>query len=215
MEPAGRRLRAAALTLFAERGFHGTGIRDLAQRAGLSTATLYHYMGTKEDLLAEIMRESMSLLVRAAALVGTDGTPADRIVRLVHVHVLTHAARPLHTRVADDELRALSETPRAEIIALRDGYEQVWQQAIDAGVNAGAFQVREPGIARMALLEMCSGVARWYQPDGLLTLDDLAARYAEMALGALGFTGPPPDLDPATTRESHRLVAELWPSPHL
>jgi AcrR family transcriptional regulator len=208
---AGDRVHAAAVELFAGRGFHGTGIRDIALRAGLSTASLYHYMGTKEDLLAEIMRTSMDLLLRAAAAVGSDGEPPDRIVRLVHVHVLAHAVRPLHTRVTDDEMRALSAPVRAEVVTLRDRYEQIWQQAIDYGVTAGSFRVRAPGLARLALLEMCSGVARWYAPDGPLTLDQLAARYAEMALGLLGFTGPPPDLDPATATESHRLVAELWP----
>jgi AcrR family transcriptional regulator len=212
MEPAGQRIRTAALELFTERGFHGTGIRELAQRAGLSTATLYHYMGTKEDLLAEIMRGSMDLLLRAAAQAGTHGTPAERIVRLVHVHVLAHALRPLHTRVTDDEMRSLSAGVRAEIVALRDDYEQIWQQAIDAGVGTGDFLVRAPGLARLATLEMCSGVARWYTPDGPLTLEQLAARYAEMTLGLLGSTGAPPDLDPAVARESHRLVAELWPS---
>ena len=45
-------MRAAALTLFAERGYHGTGIRQLADAAGLSSASLYHYMGTKEELLS-------------------------------------------------------------------------------------------------------------------------------------------------------------------
>ena len=45
--------RETMVALFAAKGFHGTGIRELADAAGLSSATLYHYMGTKEDLLVE------------------------------------------------------------------------------------------------------------------------------------------------------------------
>lgn len=210
-EPAGRRVRTAALELFAERGFHGTGIRDLAQRAGLSTATLYHYMGTKEDLLAEIMRDSMTLLIRAAEQTGAHGAPTERITRLVQIHVLAHAARPLHTRVADDELRALSPALRAEITGLRDAYETFWRAAITDGVTAGEFRVREPGVARLALLEMCSGVARWYQPHGPLSVQELAARYVEMALGLLTAGTAAPALDPGAVDDVHRLVAELWP----
>ncbi|WP_231954315.1 TetR/AcrR family transcriptional regulator [Actinoplanes derwentensis] len=210
-EPAGRRVRTAALELFAERGFHGTGIRDLAQRAGVSTATLYHYMGTKEDLLAEIMRDSMRLLLRAASPTGTGGTPTERIARLTRIHVLAHAARPLHTRVADDELRALSPGSRAEITALRDEYERFWQSAIDDGVSTGEFRVQAPGVARLALLEMCSGVARWYRPDGPLTAGELAARYVEMALGLLTVDGIRLEPDPGAVGDMDRLVAELWP----
>ena len=54
MTPTGERVRQAALELFAERGFHGTGIRQLAERAGVSSASLYHYLGTKEDLLVAL-----------------------------------------------------------------------------------------------------------------------------------------------------------------
>ena len=58
LRPAGTRLalttqqrvRRAAVKLFAGKGFHGTGIRDLAQEAKISSASLYHYIGTKEDL---------------------------------------------------------------------------------------------------------------------------------------------------------------------
>ncbi|HWS35737.1 MAG TPA: TetR/AcrR family transcriptional regulator [Actinoplanes sp.] len=210
-EPAGRRVRTAALELFAERGFHGTGIRDLAQRAGLSTATLYHYMGTKEDLLAEIMRDSMRLLLRAAAQTTMAGTPTDRIARLTRVHVLAHAARPLHTRVADDELRALTPGTRAEITALRDEYENYWQSAITDGVTTGEFRVGAPAVARLAVLEMCSGVARWYRPDGPLTAADLATRYVEMTLGLLTGDAVAPTPDPGAATGMDRLVAELWP----
>ncbi|MEU4160497.1 TetR/AcrR family transcriptional regulator [Actinoplanes sp. NPDC026670] len=182
-----------------------------ASSGSSTTATLYHYMSTKEDLLAEIMRDSMQLLIRAATQAGTGGTPTARITRLVQIHVLAHAARPLHTRVADDELRALSPVLRTEITGLRDTYEQFWKTAIADGVTAGEFRVREPGVARLALLEMCSGVARWFQPDGPLTLQELAARYAEMALGLLSADTTPPVLDPGTVDDVHRLVAELWP----
>src|SRR4051812_43136732 len=154
MEPAGERIRVAALELFAERGFHGTGIRDLAERAGLSSASLYHYMGTKEDLLVSIMTESLERLVEAGGrLSGVD--PVNRVTSLVELHVLTHATHRLETRVADDEMRALSPARRGAVVALRDRYEALWQDAIDAGCAAGVFHVREPKVARLALLEMC------------------------------------------------------------
>src|SRR4051812_9115530 len=154
MSPTGTRVRDAAIELFAERGFHGTGIRDLAERAGLSSATLYHYMGTKEDLLVSIMTESLERLVKASErLTGTD--PLTRIVGLVELHVLTHALRRLETRVVDDEMRSLSPDRRTAVVALRDRYESLWQDAIDAGTADGVFHVRAPRIARLALLEMC------------------------------------------------------------
>lgn len=178
------RVRRAALELFAERGFHGTGIRQLAEHAGVSSASLYHYMGTKEDLLVSLMRESLERLLADAR--ACRGAPRERVEALVRQHVRAHGSRPLETRVGDDEVHALSPAARSEVVALRDAYEAVWGQAISDGVAAGAFHVASPGLARRALLEMCSGVARWFDPAGPRDLDELAEEYVALALRLLG-----------------------------
>ncbi|SFB48667.1 transcriptional regulator, TetR family [Amycolatopsis marina] len=185
--PSRERVRRAALKLFATRGFHGTGIRDLAQEARLSPASLYHYMGTKEALLAELMRESLQTLLDSARATVADVTdPRERLRRLVALHVTTHATQPDETRVVDNEVRSLSPEPRAAVIRLRDTYEALWADAIDDGVRAGIFHTDEPSVSRLALLEMCNGVARWYSPRGALSLEQLSRHYARLALGALG-----------------------------
>lgn len=186
-QPTGERVRAAALTLFAERGYHGTGIRQLADAAGLSSASLYHYMGTKEELLVALMRDSLTeLLAAGEEVVDAHRDPRDRLVALVGLHVRTHASAPERTRVVDDEVRALTADARTEVIALRDRYEALWQQALEDGVASGAFRVGSLAVVRRALLEMCSGVARWWTPGGPLDLDALAEEYAGMALRLVG-----------------------------
>ncbi len=187
MTTTGERVRRAALELFAERGFHGTGIRQLAQRAGVSSASLYHYMGTKEDLLVALMTESLErLVVDAEAVEATGEPPAEQLAALVRLHVTAHATRPLETRVGDDEVHALSPRARDGVVALRDRYEQVWQRVIDAGLAAGELQTGQPAVARRALLEMCSGVARWFDPTGPLGLEELATEYVALAQRLLG-----------------------------
>ncbi len=187
MTTTGERVRRAALELFAERGFHGTGIRQLAQRAGGSSASLYHYMGTKEDLLVALMTESLErLVVDAEAVEATGEPPAEQLAALVRLHVTAHATRPLETRVGDDEVHALSPRARDGVVALRDRYEQVWQRVIDAGLAAGELQTGQPAVARRALLEMCSGVARWFDPTGPLGLEELATEYVALAQRLLG-----------------------------
>jgi AcrR family transcriptional regulator len=185
-QSTGERVQAAALTLFAERGYHGTGIRQLADAAGLSSASLYHYMGTKEELLVAIMRGSLTELLTAAEATTALTDPQDRLVALVDLHVRTHASAPERTRVVDDEVNALSAPARAEVVALRDRYEALWQTALDEGVSRGDFRVRSAAVVRRALLEMCSGVARWWTPAGDLDLDALAGEYADLALRLVG-----------------------------
>jgi AcrR family transcriptional regulator len=205
---SGERVRAAAVKLFAAKGFHGTGIRDLAQEAELSSASLYHYMGTKEDLLAEIMRTALNRLLDAAREATAGRTdPVDRLRTLVALHVLAHAVGPADTRVVDNEVDVLSPAAREPVVALRDAYERLWAAAIDDGVAAGVFHTEHPAVTRLALLEMCSGVARWYSPRGPLPLDHLAEHYAELASRALGCTSPPGVADLRRCRE---IVAKEW-----
>src|SRR5690606_14052141 len=115
------RVRKAAVKLFADKGFHGTGIRELAQESRLSTASLYHYMGSKEDLLVDIMRTCLqSLRDSATAAVADVRDPVQRLTTLVKLHVKAHARMPKETWIVDNEIHVLSPALRRSVIALRD-----------------------------------------------------------------------------------------------
>ncbi|MER6991686.1 TetR/AcrR family transcriptional regulator [Saccharopolyspora hirsuta] len=202
----------AAVRLFAAQGFHGTGIRELADAAQLSPATLYHYMGTKQDLLFSIMRTCLDRLVLAAERVSSDAAqPQAIIASLVHVHVLTHALHRDETTVVDNELGVLDAERRATVVQIRDRYEEFWRRAVADGCERGVFAVPDQRFARMAVLEMCSGVAKWYSPEGEEDLDAIATAHAQLALQLLGV--PAPRLAATALPEAsdvHGLVEEIW-----
>jgi AcrR family transcriptional regulator len=202
------RVRAAAVTLFAAKGFHGTGIRELADAAGLSSATLYHYVGTKEDLLVEIMQTSLDRLLQAARQVVREcPSPVAALSGLVQTHVVAHALQRAETVVVDTELRSLTPERRGPIIALRDAYEEVWGSVIEKGCAAGSFHVADAAVARLALLQMCSGVANWYSPRGSRELTEVASAHAQLSLAMLGA-----EAEPGLPPVGHyvRLVADVW-----
>lgn len=180
------RLRAAAIQLFASKGFQATGIRDLALAVNLSTAALYHYMGTKDDLLFAIMRDAMQQLIEIARKAQEFvELPEAKVAALTQVHVLSHALRRDQTIVADTEIRSLRGTHRMEVVALRDEYEGLWQDAIRQGQQAGVFTVADPRLARLALIDMCTGVTHWYSPKGPLPLGGFVEGYVDMVLALL------------------------------
>jgi len=191
------RVEAAALRLFATRGFEATGIRQIAEEAGISVASLYHYMGTKEDLLDRLMRESMRrLLDPARDLMESTDDPVERVVGLVELHVRKHARDNLMCLVGDTEIRSLSPARRREMVALRDAYQVMWEEAIADGAARGRFRVPDVKIAVLALLEMCTGVAHWYAPGGRLSLDEISKTFVGMALSLLA-GGEPSRIGPS------------------
>jgi AcrR family transcriptional regulator len=214
--PTKQRIEQAALQLFAAKGFEATGIRELADRAGLSTSALYHYMGSKDELLVAFMVESMTELtkVTAAALAGADG-PAAQLAALVRAHVGFHTLDAQRSLVSDDELRAVSDAAFTKVMQLRDGYEQLWAQTLEDGRRTAEFTFGNARVTRLALLEMCNGVARWYSDRGPMHPADIADSFADLALAMVGARrdGVPvrtADLPGRPTREILALVeAEL------
>jgi AcrR family transcriptional regulator len=182
-----QRIEQSALQLFATRGFEATGIRDIADRAGLSTAALYHYMGSKDELLVAFMVESMTELTQAAraALEGA-ATPAAQLSALVRTHVGFHTLDAQRSLVADDELRAVSDAAFIKVMQLRDGYERLWADTLEAGQRSGEFSFPDARITRLALLEMCNGVARWYSDRGRMNPAEIADCFADLALAMVG-----------------------------
>jgi len=192
-------IQQAALELFSTAGFAGTGIRLIAQRAGISLASLYHYMSSKEDLLVGMMRENILTLLRDAEKELTGRRrPTERLAALVEVHVTTHATQRLLCIVSDTELRSLSKERREEVVAYRDRYEDLWRETIDLGVASGDFATHDTAVASSALLEMCTGVAHWFREGGRLSLAEINALYIDMALGLLA--GSPTSRRPRNSR---------------
>jgi AcrR family transcriptional regulator len=181
------RIEQAALQLFAAKGFEATGIRDIADRAGLSTAALYHYMGSKDELLVAFMVESMTELTRAAraALDGCE-EPAAQLAALVRTHVGFHTLDAQRSLVADDELRAVSDAAFTKVMQLRDGYERLWAETLALGARTGEFSFGDARLTRLALLEMCNGVARWYSDRGPKSPAQIADCFADLALSMVG-----------------------------
>jgi len=177
------RIHEAALRLFSERGFEATGIREIANEAGISIASLYHYMTTKEDLLVNIMEYGLSRLIAAAELVSerTAG-PISRLASLIQLHVWVHGVGQKSASVVDTEYRSLTGERLERIREMRDRYEGIWRSTIQEGVSIGCMDVPEPKLASFALLEMCTGVSHWYSANGELSLSYIGESYANYGL---------------------------------
>lgn len=180
-------VRRTSLELFSRLGFNATGMRLIAQEAGVSIATVYHYISSKDDLLHDLLRENISALYAEASkeLQGRR-TAKERIRALVKVHVMTHATDRDLCQVSDRELRSLSEAARQDVIDLRDQYEALWRSNLVQGRDDAEFFFEDLTITSHALLEMCTGVVHWYKPAGRLSVSSVVKLHQELALKLLG-----------------------------
>ncbi|MDP9094193.1 MAG: TetR/AcrR family transcriptional regulator [Actinomycetota bacterium] len=190
-------VQRAAVDLFSRRGFEATGIRELGAAVGLNSATLYHYAGGKQEVLAEIMRLCLDELLacgRAALASSTD--PMEQLAALIASHVGISALNPRTALVTDQEMRALAAERRTALMGVRDDYEALFAAVLTRGAKRRMFRLVDAGLTRLALLEMCNGVAHWYRPGGRLSVEDVQRRFVELGARLVGvddsepWTGP-------------------------
>ena len=177
----------AALHAFAERGFHGATMRQIASAANVTLANVYNYYAAKSDLLVAILRGASDdqLAATRAAVESEDTSVADRFSAAVAAYVRFDIERQDECFVANSELRYLDSADRKRIIEARDRQQKLFEDLLREGIASGEFRTPYPEQVCLAILTMCAGVTIWYTPDGPLSAQEVARRYARYALAML------------------------------
>ncbi|MGX1542050.1 TetR/AcrR family transcriptional regulator [Streptomyces adustus] len=179
-----------AMEAFNEHGYHGTSVRDIAGRVGVTVPALYYHYENKQALLATLLETSIKdVLDRCRAAAGEAGDdPLARFCGMVESIVLymTHRRQ---LAFLDTEIRSLEPQNRARYVALRDYLEHMLLDTVEAGRAQGVFTTPIPADAVRSVLVMCQGVANWFRADGPLTAEEVAERHVLLSLGTVGHPG--------------------------
>lgn len=166
---------AAAGRMFADKGYHGTSMRDLGREIGLLGSSLYSHIDSKEDLLAEVVDEGARLFLDASerALASGGGAVAQlRALIAGHVDVVLDHLDVVRTYL--NEARMLDDSHRARVVSARDAYESRFRRVIQDGIAEGAFQEDlDAKMASIFILSVLNAIERWYRPDGPMDRDEL------------------------------------------
>lgn len=158
-------LRAAA-RLFRERGFADTGMRDIADAAGLSAANLYHYFDGKNDLLFYCQDRALDRMLKAVAAARRSKTlAADRLTLVFTAHLQT-LLDEVEGATAHLQIESLSPALRAAIVKKRDRYERALRRLIADGVRTRELVTLDPAIVARAMLGAMNWTVTWFQPEG-------------------------------------------------
>jgi AcrR family transcriptional regulator len=181
-------VRDVALTLFAQRGYHGTSMRHIAEALGVRVPTLYSHIRSKQELLAEIVVDTTDAvwLEYQQVLAEDHADPRERLRRAVEVFALRHATHPREALVVNRDVSSLEEPTRSRVLTEREQYEHAVRGLIADGVRAGILHTTSPALSSFAILEMCVSIARWFRPDGPLSPEQAAHQYADFGLRIAG-----------------------------
>ncbi len=182
----------AATRLFAQQGYPGTSMSDLAKACGVSKPLLYHYVSDKYELLREITEGHVT---RLEAIIGeVEALELDaqaRLRELIRRFVHEYAQARHDHGVLTQDVKFLEPRDRSRV--------RRKERAVVAAFAATIAEAR-PELARAALAKpltmllfgMINWMFTWLKPAGALSHDDMAPIVADLFLGGLGAVRPPP-----------------------
>jgi len=183
----GRReeLLSIAASLFAERGFKNTTVRDIADAAGILSGSLYHHFDSKEAIVDELLDTFQTELWKQYdAIEASDLSPRGRLEAVVRASF--DAIDHHHSEVAifQNDAAYLVTFERFAYLGERNTkFRTLWTGLLEAGVASGELRADlDVELVYRFLRDTVWVAVRWYRPGGTLAPSDVADQYLTILL---------------------------------
>ena len=179
---------AAAAALMARRGYDGMSLADLAEALNVSKPTLYHYVGGKEQLFAEIVARSQQAtidFIRGVAEAGGTGAAKLRRILIGYMQIVNSDFGTSLTFTGPAVLGG--ETVAAIQARAREANALIYR-VFEEGQADRTLRIDDPGITLQTLFGALNWTRTWYRPGGRLSLREVAERQADILIA--GVKGP-------------------------
>jgi len=185
--PVPQRLLAAATRLFAEQGYDRTSVQEIVEAAGVTKGALYHYFGSKDDLLHEVYARLLRLQQDRLDAFADRDEPVEQRLREAAADVVVTTIENLDdAAIFFRSMHHLSPEKNKQVRAERRRYHERFRALIEEGQRTGVFA---PEMSADLVVDYHFGsihhLSTWYRPDGPLTPQQLADQLAELLLRAL------------------------------
>lgn len=196
-----------ATRLFAERGFAGTTLQDIADATGLTRPALYHYVANKDEILARLVSESTETPVAVLHALNErpELTPTQKLREMANEIALRQMQAPDRFRLI---IRSEAELPASLAATYQQSRRKVLKEyirVIEDGIRLGEIRPVDPRTAALGIIGMINWIAWWYQPGDVQGDHAIAAQIADMAVRSLLQENP----QPTTSEGPARAIAMI------
>ncbi|SEO09855.1 TetR/AcrR family transcriptional regulator [Actinacidiphila rubida] len=181
------RLLAEATRLFAERGYDRTSVQEIVEAAGVTKGALYHYFGSKDDLLHEIYGRVLRLQTERLDAIAARGTDVrGRLAEAAADVVVTSIQNLDDTKIFFRSMHQLSPEKQKAVRAERRRYHETFRSLIEEGQRDGVFRPEpRPDLAVDFFFGSVHHLGTWYHADGPLSAEQVATEFSDLLLHSL------------------------------
>ncbi|WP_370942415.1 TetR/AcrR family transcriptional regulator [Amycolatopsis sp. cg5] len=182
-----RRLLSHATKLFAKKGFDRTSVQEIVEAAGVTKGAMYHYFGSKDDLLYEIyarvLREQTEQLENVAV---TEQPLRERLRAAASDVVVSTIANLDDNKIFMQSMHQLSAEKQKAVRAERRKYHERFRTLVEEGQSTGEFRGDKPADV---IVDFFFGsvhhLGSWYRRSGSLSARQVGDHYADLLLSSL------------------------------
>ena len=180
-----------SVKLFEQKGFSETSIQDITNSVGVTKGTFYYYFASKENLLMDIhLQYICDLLEKQRAILQTVKGYRSQLGEIVALILYDMKYRGAHGRVYFREMRNLTSEHAEKIKGKREEFRRNIACLIKDGMQAGEFQQQlHPEITSLAILGMTNWSYQWFDPQGEMSVEELAELYIEFIFNGIAAQG--------------------------
>ncbi|MEU4211211.1 TetR/AcrR family transcriptional regulator [Streptomyces sp. NPDC026206] len=185
--PVPQRLLAAATRLFAEQGYDRTSVQEIVRAAGVTKGALYHYFGSKDDLLHEVYGRVLRLQQERLDAFADADAPVERRLRDAAADVVVTTIENLDdTKIFFRSMHHLGPEKLRQVRAERRRYHERFRALVEEGRRSGVFGSATPADLVVDYhFGSVHHLAGWYRPDGPLSPRQVADHLADLLMRAL------------------------------
>lgn len=179
----------AAVTLIGERGFHGTTVDAIVERAGVAKGTVYYHFKGKTELFDALLADGLGRLGERFRLeAAKPGTPRETLAALVRAELEYIFANQPFFKLLMSEMWRMDRTWRGSISMLRGGYVAVVRDVLAAGVASSEFtrDLNPDPAASMVFGMVAVAALDWLVFDPSRTIDDVYSDVDGLVMRAVG-----------------------------
>ncbi len=179
-------LIGAAADCFAEGGYKETSIADLSAATGLAAGGIYHYIGSKENLLIAICDDLLApLLERGREILAAEEPPERQLRELLRAWLAQVESHRAHMLVFAQERHLIEREPQWRTVRRqRKQFEKLLDEILARGESSGSMAFGDRGLTLFALLGMVNYTPQWLRPHGRLSAEEVADGYCDLILRA-------------------------------